>query len=81
MQVVCGFCFNIFFVLCNLANRLFLFHFSFFYSGQKWQDKILVVRQKLKAKKASAMVLTALDEIACELTVCTIFRYPIGKRR
>jgi hypothetical protein len=36
-------------------------------SGQKWQDKISVVRKKLEAKKASAVVFTALDEIACEL--------------
>ena len=37
------------------------------FSGQKWQDKILVVRNKLKSKNASAVVFTALDEIACEL--------------
>lgn len=46
-----------------------------FNSGQKWQDKILVVRQKLKDKKASAMVLTALDEIACEL--CVLYSFPM----
>jgi hypothetical protein len=38
-------------------------------SGQKWQDKISVVRKKLEAKKACAVVFTALDEIACELYI------------
>ncbi|CAB3987481.1 Hypothetical predicted protein [Paramuricea clavata] len=43
-------------------NDVFIHHLK--YSGQKWQDKILVVRNKLKSKNASAVVFTALDEIA-----------------
>ncbi|XP_028403265.1 xaa-Pro aminopeptidase 1-like isoform X1 [Dendronephthya gigantea] len=34
------------------------------YAGQKWQDKVSVVRSKLKEKKASAVVFTALDDVA-----------------
>ncbi|KAJ7394678.1 Xaa-Pro aminopeptidase 1 [Desmophyllum pertusum] len=35
-----------------------------FYSGKSWQDKILALRETLKARSATAVVLEKLDEIA-----------------
>ena len=34
--------------------------------GKCWQDKVEDVRKELKEKSASFLVVTALDEVACE---------------
>lgn len=34
------------------------------YTGKKWQEKIVKIREKLKEKKCGALVVTALDEVA-----------------
>lgn len=34
------------------------------YTGKTWQEKICLVREKLEEKKADALILTALDEVA-----------------
>jgi hypothetical protein len=34
--------------------------------GKTWQEKICLVREKLEEKKADALILTALDEVACK---------------
>ena len=34
--------------------------------GQSWQEKVASVREKMKEEAAMAVVVTALDEIACE---------------
>ena len=34
------------------------------FSGQSWQDKVVVLREKMTAKKATVCLITALDEIA-----------------
>ena len=34
--------------------------------GVSWQDKVQWVREKLKEKKSGALVITALDEVACK---------------
>lgn len=34
--------------------------------GKSWQDKILALRETLKARSATAVVLEKLDEIACK---------------
>ena len=34
--------------------------------GKSWHDKVKEVREKLTKKKADALVVTALDEIACK---------------
>ena len=34
--------------------------------GQSWQEKVASVREKMKEEAAMALVVTALDEIACE---------------
>lgn len=39
----------------------------FFTLGKRWQDKVKDVRVELKKKQATAVVLQALDEIACKL--------------
>ena len=35
-----------------------------YFAGHKWQDKINLVRLKMADKKASALIVTALDEVA-----------------
>ena len=40
--------------------------FSQLFTGISWEDKVINVREKMKAKKADALILTALDEIACK---------------
>ena len=37
----------------------------FLNSGKTWQEKVKHVRGTMKKKKADALVVTALDEIAC----------------
>ena len=39
-------------------------HLDLKYTGKSWQEKVKEVRQKMKEKKAPALVLTALDDIA-----------------
>ena len=34
--------------------------------GQTWREKVANVRTELEKEKASALVATALDEVACE---------------
>ena len=34
--------------------------------GKSWNDKVKEVREKMTKKKADALVVTALDEIACK---------------
>ena len=46
----------------GLLNHLLLF----LYIGQSWQEKVASVREKMKEEGAVALVVTALDEIACE---------------
>ena len=42
--------------------------------GKSWHDKVKDVREKMTKKKADALVVTALDEIACkDKKHCTIF--------
>ena len=41
-------------------------NFSAFLPGKSWQDKVRELRETLRKKKAYALVVTALDEIACE---------------
>lgn len=35
--------------------------------GKKWNDKVQKVRVAMEKEKAIAVVVTALDEVACEL--------------
>ncbi|KAL4231887.1 Xaa-Pro aminopeptidase 1 [Mactra antiquata] len=35
-----------------------------FYTGKTWQEKVCIIREKMAAKKADALVITALDEVA-----------------
>ncbi|KAH3787307.1 hypothetical protein DPMN_165428 [Dreissena polymorpha] len=44
------------------CNSLLVLEHS--YTGQSWQDKVSEVREKMAEKKADALVITALDEIA-----------------
>ena len=42
--------------------------------GKSWHDKVKEVREKMTKKKADALVITALDEIACKHKKhCTMF--------
>ena len=34
--------------------------------GQSWEDKVKAVRAKLQGKNAHCVVVSALDEVACE---------------
>lgn len=40
-------------------------HFCFI--GRSWQEKVGDVRKQMKDNNASVLVVTALDEVACEL--------------
>lgn len=42
------------------------FRFQNLYSGKDWHEKIKDVRGTLTKKKADALVVTALDEVACK---------------
>jgi hypothetical protein len=46
----------------------------FLFLGYTWQEKVAQVQSKLKEKNAIAFIVTALDEVACELmyTFCVI---------
>ena len=35
-------------------------------SGRSWREKVEDIRSEMKKKDASALVVTALDEVACE---------------
>lgn len=37
--------------------------------GRTWQNKIEDVRKQMKENKSSVLVVTALDEVACEFLV------------
>lgn len=39
--------------------------FLCFALGISWQDKIQKIREKMQTKKCGALVISALDEIAC----------------
>ena len=36
-------------------------------TGQSWEEKVALVREKMREEGVVALVVTALDEIACEL--------------
>ena len=42
------------------------------HQGRRWQDKVEDVRKELREKSASFLVVTALDEVACEWWVVCI---------
>ena len=35
-------------------------------TGRSWEEKIKAVREKMAEKKADALIISALDEIACK---------------
>lgn len=39
-------------------------------TGQIWQEKVKIIRREMQENKASILVITALDEVACELYPC-----------
>ena len=54
----------------ELSSKYFDVYFKrelhyFLNSGKTWQEKVKHVRGTLKKRKADALVVTALDEIAC----------------
>ena len=45
----------------------------FYVLGKSWQEKIRELRENLKKKRAYALVVTALDEVACKcIVLCCI---------
>ena len=49
-------------LVIDLLSRL-----STINTGQSWQDKIKTVRKEMQTNQAHILVITALDEVACEL--------------
>ena len=54
----------------ELSSKYFDVYFEwelhyFLNSGKTWQEKVKHVRGTMKKRKADALVVTALDEIAC----------------
>ena len=56
--------------LCGQWQKWFVFsHYLtllFPNTGQSWQEKVASIREKMKEEGVMALVVTALDEIACE---------------
>ena len=42
-------------------------------TGQSWQEKVENVRKKMSKVKASLLVVTALDEVACKYSLCPYY--------
>ena len=47
-----------------------------YFTGKDWQDKVLEVREVMKAKNAYALVVTALDDVAWLLNLRGLFLSP-----
>lgn len=35
-------------------------------AGEAWQEKVKTIRKKMQANQSTVLVITALDEVACE---------------
>lgn len=42
-------------------------------TGKSWQEKVIDVRLVMKEKAATALIVTALDEVACKYSIVEIF--------
>ena len=61
------------FIIDLLSNHKL---FAIYFTGKDWQDKVLEVREVMKAKNAYALVVTALDDVAWLLNLRGLFLSP-----